>query len=308
MGKGCCGGTGTCACKIVGGRLTTVPGTGTSQDPFEINSEVSLGTEDSPVFDLGISGDGTRIAPWILRLAFAATASINDIPNVSAAAPANGNVLTYSVAEGKWVAGPASVTSGGLISSDNTIDGDGSTGAPLTVHPDTSRFIQATTAGVGLNDSGINRMVRQFADAATRAAAAIAPVVNTLSMLASNPGQVDYWNGAAWVPITNGISTDVQSGQLLSLSGSYAGGPTVKYVGQISDTTDAAGLFEVIPAADLSTYAGVLSAQVTPTGSGSAWVPMVDTDTDRIVATAWRLDDTEYASSPVTAVVEALLY
>lgn len=309
MPKGCCGGNGTCACKVEAGRLIAVSGAGSSQDPIVIGADLALSSEDTQTFDVGISGDGTLAAPWIVRVVFASTARWTDLPDIDAPNPNDGDVAHYSVAAGKWVTGPPNAATPGAIFHDTSVNGDGSASAPLGVKADGARFLTVTTTGVGISNTGLAQMVRTFADEATRDADTIPPALNSISLLASEPGRIDYWDGTEWQPALNGIGSDIQTGQLLTLSGAYAGGPLVQYVAQLSDTTDVDGLVELVPADDLATYAGVLSAKVTPTGSGTAWVPMVDTDTDRIVATAVRVDDgSPLAASPVTGVVEALLY
>lgn len=305
----CCSQTGTCACKMQDGRQVEITGSGTSQDPFVISSTASLAVEDNAVFDLGLTGNGTLDSPWTLSLGYASTSRLTDLPDVIAPAPTNAQVLQFSTAEGRWVAGPPATATPGAISKDTSLTGDGSASSPLGVRANAARYLRVTASGVELTDAAINRMVRVFPDAATRAATTIVPETTTISVLNTDPGRLDYWDGAEWLPISNGIQLAVQPGELLSLSGTYDGGTVIQYVDPVfSAETGIDGTFEVISADTLSNYAGVLTAQVVPTGD-VAWTPMIDTDTDRIVGRAYRVDDgTPYAGFALTGIVTALLY
>lgn len=304
----CCGSSGTCACKISGGRHINVSGTGTSQDPFVVSSNATLAVSDSTTFDLGLSGTGTSDDPWVLQVGYANGSRLTDVPDVNAASPTDGHVLAWNETSGFWEPIPATVAEAGAVATDQSLSGDGSLGAPLAVRPDDTRFITVTVNGVGLSDDGLNAIIRPFADATARAAASPAPEIGAVSMLLSEPGRLDFWDGADWSPITNGLQLDVKPGEVLALSGSYAGGTVTQYVTLLSETTDVNGQFTVIPAVDLTGYAGVLSVHVQPVGS-IGWTAVVDADTDRIVGTAYRLDDgTPYAGYTLSASVSALLY
>lgn len=302
----CCGSTGTCACKIEGGRHITVTGTGTSQDPFRVASNASLAVADNATFDMGLSGSGTPEDPWVLQVGYASGSGLNNLPDVSVPTPGDWHVLAFNPATQTWESAPPSVTEAGGILSDASINGDGSVGAPLGVNA--VRFLSVDVDGVGLSDAGINSLIRPFADATARAAADPPPSIGAISMLATDPGRLDYWDGTGWAPITNGIQLDVQPGEVLNLSGTYNGGTVTQYVTQLDVTTDVNGQFEVIPAVDLTGYAGVLTVQVQPLGS-IGWAAVVDVGVDNVTATAYRLDDgTAYAGYTLTATVSALLY
>lgn len=304
----CCGSTGTCACKIEEGRNITISGSGTAQDPFVVDANVALAVEDTPVFDLGLTGAGTLASPWFLSVRFTDAARLNDIPDVQVDSPSSGQVLGWSQALGKWVAQAPTTAAAGGMTTDTSLLGDGSIGAPLQVREDGARFITTTASGLGLSDTGINGLVRKFPDAIDRAAASPTPVLGALSVLATSPTRVDVYDGTGWVPITNGVTLDVQGDELLALSGSYANGDVTQRIENISVETDAEGSFDVIGAADLVGTAGVLSVHVQPTG-GIPWVCMVEAATDHISGTAYRLDTgAPYAGVVVTASVTALLY
>lgn len=305
----CCGSVGTCACKVEGGRGVTITGTGTAQDPFVIASDRALDVEDTPTFNLVLTGNGTLQSPWLLHVEYAPTAQLTDLPDVDAPAPTNGQVLTWDEGLAQWVPAAAVTAPPGAVTTDTSLDGDGSVDAPLGVVADDARYLIVTADGVGLTDTGINRLVRPYADAASRAADPIAPLPNAISILDNVPGRLDYWNEetSEWRPISNGIGLDV-TGEFLQLSGPYNAGPVTTRLEQISATTDANGEFEVLSAADLSTYAGVLTVHLQPVGT-VPWIPLVRAEADRVVGKAYRLDDgTPYVGFILNATLTAMLY
>lgn len=304
----CCGSTGTCACKIIGGGNTVVTGMGTSQDPFVITNEAELGVLDTKTFNLTLTGEGTNDNPWNLAVQLAGTAELSDLPDVGDAAPVNGQVLGWSDADQAWVPQPATTAAAGDVLTGTSIEGDGSSGAPLDVTVDPARYLTVTVAGVGLSDEGLNTIIRPFADATARNAADPPATPGAVSMLASNPGMLDYWTGTAWEPVTNGLQLDVQPGQFLQLSGPYAGGAVTQFVKQVSGITDPGGAFTLLDTDDLAGYAGVLSVQVQPTGV-TPWACVANSSVDIVYGVAYRLDDgTAYAGYSVSAIVTALLY
>ena len=306
----CCGSTGSCACRVTGGRGITIRGTGSSQDPFVVESDRALDTQDNDQFNLILTGAGTLASPWLLEVQYAATADLNGLPDVDTetTAPTNGQVLAWNDSQQKWLPAAPTTAAAGSVTVGNGINGNGSAGTPLVAKSDTARYIQVSAAGLGLSDAGINRMLRMFATDADRNATTIAPETNTLSIVATRPGRIDYWDGDSWEPLKAGIFSDA-AGQLLPLSGNYpAGGQVTQYVRQIVANTDANGVFDVIPAANLAGYSGVLSAHVQPVG-GTPWTCMVLTATNKITGVARRVDDgTPYAGFTINATVTALLY
>lgn len=306
MAKGCCGGG--LPPKIEAGRHVTVDGLGTPQEPLIISVTTDLAVEDNEVFNLILDGNGELDSPWRLQAAFAPTATLNDLPDVQAVNPPSGYVLTWNTADQKWEPAPPSVVPPGSVLHGNGITGDGSAGLPLTAVGDGTRYIQITGAGIGLNDGGLNALIRPFIDAAHRASASPPPVEGTISVLASNPDVLDYFDGADWIPITGGNGKDIQPGQLLALSGGYAGGRTTDYVAQLAATTDSAGTFVVIDNADLAGYSGVLDCNVQETGT-TPWKCVLRAGTNNIVATAYRIDNgAVYPGASITGTVRALLY
>ncbi len=487
----CCGGSGTCACKVQEGRHVSVTGTGTSQDPFVIAAQTHIDVLDTDQFNLAIYGEGTLASPWVLAVNYANGASLNGVPDVAADGVTNGQVLSWDAVNSRWIPtapltagtpgvttknlvlnpsfevnttgwtginatlGRAATAAHGLISlsiaasaagaagartasgtggmpvtgntayavqakfrapatprnctvaitwvdsagadistatspavSDvldaftkvthsatspanavyayitvtvldaaasevhwvdgamfekgsvaspygdgstpgwdwtgtanlsasgpvvgvakgNGLTGDGSPSSPLAVAGDAARFIAVSTNGVGLSDAGLNRLVRVFADATARGNANPAPVAGTLSILQTNPSQIDYFDGVTWLPVTGGVGRDAV-GQFLARSGNYTGGAITMFVRQMSVVTDATGAFVALSATDLAAYAGVLSCKVIPTGTGTAWAPMVAPGTGIVTCVARRVSDgNPHAGVTVTATVEATLY
>lgn len=303
----CCGSAGTCACRIDAGRNIDVQGSGTSQDPYVIASDVYLAVEDSEVFDMGLTGSGTLASPWVVTVRYRSEVGIAGLPDVSEIAPTTGQVLGWDGSTWKPVA-PTTAAAGSVLT-DASLAGSGSVGAPLQVRENAARYLETTAAGLGVTDGLIQRIVNIYPDATTRTNAGAPAIHSTLSMLQNKPGRIDWWDGTAWKPITNGISLAVQTGQLLALSGNYvAGTPITEYVAQVAATADASGEFDVISTSALGGYAGVLSVDFQPTG-GTPMVVMPRADTNRIRGKAFRVTDgTAFNGATITGTVRALLY
>ena len=304
----CCGG-GSCSCKIEAGPKVTVTGIGSSSDPFVIAADVSIQVVDTTVFNLTLSGDGSTVSPWVVTLAYAATAKLNDIPDVNADAPTNGQVLAYNTTTSTW--GPVAPTTAatGAVVHDLSLSGDGSAGTPLQVLEAPTRYLSTDAAGLGVTTAGINSLVRKFADSTARAAASPAPVLNSLSSLDNAPGKVDYWNGAAWISLEGAIKADAAANQFLQLSGAYANtAQLTMLVRNFSGVTDSSGNLTVIPSATLSGKAGVLSVGVTVTGAQS-YMPVLGAGANYVFVQARRLDDGALlVSQAITGQVTAYVY
>lgn len=309
----CCGGA-SCSCVIQEGAHIQIIGTGSSADPFVIAGDVALTVTDNSVFDLSLTGLGTTAVPWQLSANFAATAKLNDLPDVNAPAPTNAQVLSWDTATGQWINRAPTTAAAGSVTHDTSLAGDGSAGTPLQVAEDPARMLATSAAGLGLSDSGMNSIVRRFADSTARSAATPAPVNNSLSILASNPGQIDYWNGTAWGPAGVFLLAMVGN-EMFQQSGPYTGAERVTFMVRNVDTiTDASGVFDAVTAVDLAGRAGVLTAmvQATATDLASAINPytvVLVPDSGAIKGVAYRLGDGQpMVLSPVTCTVVALLY
>lgn len=310
----CCGSTGSCVCKVVGSGNTSVTGTGSSQDPFVIEGISVLTSQGTEQFDLVIVGDGSVNNPWYVEVQYAPTASLDGLPDVDETTPpTNGQVLAWDAAAGQWKPVAPTTAASGSVLTGNSVQGDGSSTAPLDVTVDPQANLTIRTTGLDLSDETLNRIVRFYVDSASRDADTLAfpPADGTLSMIGTNLGQLDYWDGTTWQPLDNGIRLAIQPGEMLQLSGPYAGGQVYHYVAQISEVTDANGDFEVIPAASLVDSAGVLSVNVQELGTANPYkaVVWVDSVAGAVMARAYRIDNgAAYVGITADAVVTATLY
>jgi len=305
----CCQGA-TCACKVVaapGGHMT-VTGSGQAQDPFLLAADVAFGVASNTTFNMTQSGSGTADDPWVISVDYAATARLTDLPDVDAPAPGNGQVLGWNASTGQWEAQAPTTASAGTILHNQSLQGDGSAASPLGVVPDANRLIQSSTQGIGLSDNGMASVVRHFANVTDRAAGTPAPTLNSLSILDNVPGRIDYWNGTVWTPLLDRISVTATS-TFLQISGPYnSTTPLNRILGQVSATTDANGNFTVLSSADLATAAGVVSVHVQETGTAAVRV-LVNPVSGQVQGTAYRLTDGQLATNtPVTVLVDAMLY
>jgi hypothetical protein len=308
----CCGGA-SCACKIDPGEGIAVSGSGSPQDPFVISADRVIQTADNVTFDVSVTGAGTTLNPWVLSVTYASTAKLDHIPDVDAPSPTNGQVLGWDNSLQKWTPRAPTTAPTGAVSHDTSLQGDGSVGDVLRVNANSARGVESTASGVGLTDATMNMLVRRYTDAAERAATSPTPVVNSLSALTSNPGEIDYYDGSAWVPVKGPYDSAIQSTGFMQMSGAYDGTRLTRLVKEINDTTDANGLFDVLSITDLAGAGGVLTMQFTETGDDPL-VPSlahvtVYPQTDHVVGVALTITDgTPLASQPVMGLVEAWLY
>lgn len=303
----CCGGA-TCGCLIQAADKISLVGSGSAQDPFVISADVDLEVSDNTTFNLSLGGTGTTGSPWVLTLGYASTAKLDDIPDVNAPAPTNGQVMGWDSATSKWTPRAPTTAASGSVVNDTSLNGDGSGGSPLSVAEDPDGYIETTLDGIGLTDEAKLSLNRRFGNDAARGADSLVPVLNAVTMLDSNPGQMDFWNGSAWIPVTNGIRRDMGP-EMLALSGSYVDGTPITIITrQVSVTTDATGYFDVVGAADLVSASGVLVCHFQETGT-VPFKAMIYPSIDHIGGTAYRLDDgTPYATQVITGVVTAYIY
>lgn len=307
MPSGCCSGN-TCACQVFGQGGVTITGSGLPSDPFIIDADTYHTDSNNGLFIVDNTGTGTVADPYAMEVTYAPGARLDDIPNVNTPTPSNGQVLTWNSATSMWEAAPPAIAPAGAVVHDLSLLGDGSAGAPLGVVAHQARYIGVSSSGVGLNDGGMAAVVHHFAGMSERAASIPTPVTNMLSMLGTNPGVIEWWNGTAWKPLPNQTGW-VASEALLELSGPYAAGlPVTVMIVQVDTTTDANGVFDILSAASLTGRSGVLTVGIAETGS-VAWKAMVFDNVTKISGTAYRLTDGSLmAGTPVTATVQAILY
>lgn len=304
----CCQGA-TCACKVsaVDGGHMTVSGSGQANDPFLITADVDLDAADNLTFDMTVDGEGTVADPWALSVNFAPTARLIDFPDVADTPSATtGQVLAWNGTA--WAPAPPTTAAAGAITHGPSLTGDGSAGTPLAVAPDTARLVQIATAGVGLSDVGMASVVRKFTDATARNAMVPGPVLNSLTMLNSAPGRVDYWDGVKWAPLLDLVGFSVST-EFLQLSGPYNGlTPITRMLRQLSTTTDGTGNFVALSTTDLAGRAGVLSVSLQETGS-IGYKAVLNAVSGQITGKAYSLaDGSPLAGTPITGMVDAYVY
>lgn len=303
----CCQGA-SCSCAVQQGPHITVTGTGAGQDPFIITADVAVSSLSSTDFDLSQVGSGTVADPWVLQVNYAPTSVLDHIPDVNAPTPSNGQVLGWDSATSKWTARAPTTAASGSVLHDTSLTGDGSVGTPLSVNEDPNGYLQTVAGGLGISDDGKNSMVVHYANDATRTADTRVLHINSVTMLDDTPGVQWYWTGTQWLPVTNGVERDFGTGEMLAMSGDYAGGVTTLTVRQVALTTNADGTFDVLTSADLTDAAGVLSCVFQETGP-VPFKAVLNTNIDSIQGTAYRLDDgTTLGSQAISGVAIGYTY
>lgn len=304
----CCQGA-TCACKVsaVDGGHMTISGSGQANDPFLITADIAVGVIDNLIFDMTINGTGTIADPWLLSVNFAPTARLADFPDVVDGAATTGQVLAWNGTQ--WAPSAPTTAAAGSVSHDPSLTGDGSAGAPLAVVPDSARGLQIAATGVGLSDTGMRATTRHFPDATTRNAMAPGPAVNTLTMLDTALGEVDFWDGTKWMPIADRVNTVPGGTEFLQLSGPYNGvTPISRILTTVTATTDGTGQFIILSTAALAGKAGVFSVMFQETGA-TAWSAVLATSAGQVVAKAYQLTDgAPMVGTPITGLVVAYVY
>lgn len=309
MAKGCCGGQGTCACQIIGRGAMEVSGSGLPSDPFVLDVEVDFESSFNKTFTTIIEGNGTAATPYSPVVNFSDTAQLDDLPDVMAPNPTNGQVLAWDSAQARWVPVAPTTAAAGSVIHDTSLDGDGSAGTPLAVRPHPTRLIGTFPTGIGLTDAGMAAATQKFVDEAARDAAITAPFLNQLTMLDTDPGVLHYWTGSQWMPLPNQTGWEVPGEAMLELSGSFVTGlPATVMVLQFAATTDANGRFDVLGTTELAGRSGVLTCLLSESGV-TPWKAMLNVSSNKIVGTAYRLSDASVmAGTPVTGTVQAILY
>lgn len=312
----CCGST--CACKMValddlaGNAALEVAGTGTMQDPFTFRFLGTVADAD-PNGDVLLVVDFDPSRGYVLTPSFAPTSKLDHLGDVAAPAPSNGYVLGYNSGTGKWQPQAPTSAAPSSVHTDSSLSGDGSTGAPLNVRHDPDGGTTTGPAGVKLTALALSELTLRFSDATARATAIPAPTLNQLTMLDSNPGQVQFWDGTAWsnVEVFSGITYDTP---LLQLSGPPDGSNFVLYTGLVTGSTDNLGRIVLLDAADLLSLgaSGVISASFTAQVGVSTEVPCIviidGSDDTQLAGIAYALDgtgpiDTQNIRGSLTAVL-----
>jgi hypothetical protein len=275
---------------VTAGTGVSIDGSGSAIDPFVISADLNLAVADNAVFDLTVVGDGSSSDPWTISVAYASTAKLDNIPDVNAASPSNGQVLAWDSATSTWHPITAPTAAPGIIQSDNSLDGDGSVGAVLRVHANGARgLVNDATNGVGIADGYINYMARRFASSGARSSADPAAVLNSLSLLNGQVGVLWYYDGTQWEAV-NGVGFDVQD-ILLNLSGPYTPTVPIRYINKwVEDTVGPDANITILSPADLSGYSGVINAIYTSNSFNNPFIVAVHPDVDRVYARCFDPD------------------
>lgn len=311
----CCGNT--CACvlregpTLAGNHPLSVTGNGTTQNPYIVTFKGI--TFDSDAGDLQITRSFDTDDGYHVVLNFAPTSSLSHLGDVQGGAVQRGQVLAWNGSA--WAPTAPVTASPGAVVTKSSIAGDGSGSTPLGVATDPLGGIEEGTDGIKLTDLVHSELVLRYPDAATRDADPTAPVLDQLSMLDTNPGYVDYWDGTEWTPLM--AVGNVLGSAYLELSGAYQAGSVTVLAKQLADTTDANGVVTLLTADDLAGYAGVLSVSVQPvtpdgyaTGQLTWWLALTPDPSNAVVSgVAFASDGSgEWASQPVRGIVTAYLY
>ncbi len=304
----CCQGA-TCACKVsaVEGGHMVVSGSGQSNDPFLLTADVDVQAHDNLTFDTTVNGTGTAADPWVISVNFSATARLVDFPDVSDVAATTGQVLAWNGTA--WAPAPPTTAAAGSVVVGNGIGGNGSAGTPLTATPDAARLMQTSSSGIGLSDTGMIAVVRHFADATARTAMTPGPALNSLTMLGTAPGEVDFWDGTRWLPILDRVNTVAGGTEFMQLSGPYNGiTPVSRLITTLTTTTDGTGSFTILSTSTLTGRAGVLSILWQETGT-IAYKAVLSASGGQVLGKAYKLTDgSPYAGQVINGMYVAYVY
>lgn len=127
-----------------------VTGSGSVNSPYLISSALNLTVMDSATIDLAMTGDGSATEPYVLSAN--ATMDLDALTDVSTAGGATGYVLAQQ-SDGTFALAPPSTAPVGAITVGDGIDGDGSSGDPLTIQLAPSSGLTLTSAGLAVAGS-----------------------------------------------------------------------------------------------------------------------------------------------------------
>ena len=135
------------------------------------------------------------------------------------------------------------------------------------------------------------------------------PQVNALTMLATAPGEVDFWDGSKWLPITDRVNTQAGGTEFLQLSGPYNGiTPIARVMSAITATADGTGTFTILSTAALAGKAGVFSVVFQETGP-LAYKAVLNAVGGQVVGKAYNLTDgSAAAGATINGLVIAYVY
>lgn len=142
---GCSGGT--CSCIIRGAGTTQVTGAGTISSPYVIDSRLYVVSGTEGTANTAITGSGSAGDPYVFNVS--QDVYLNDIQDVVASGGSTGDVLAKQ-ADGSFALVPPVTAPVGAISTDSTLDGDGSSGDVLGVNVQSGGGLEATPTGLAV--------------------------------------------------------------------------------------------------------------------------------------------------------------
>lgn len=123
---------GVCACVITAGDGLLVTGSGTSNDPYVVQSKYE-GTvvqgQDTATLNVTVTGSGPASDPYVVS--GDVTMPMSALTDVAAQSPADGDTLVWLVDH--WESQPPSTVPPGAVSTAQGLSGDGSQSNPLGV-------------------------------------------------------------------------------------------------------------------------------------------------------------------------------
>lgn len=110
---------------------------------------------DTPTIDLTLFGRGNQNEPYLLQAS--ATIELDELSNVNAPSPANGNVLGWNGTQ--WAPVPPTTAPSGAIAHGCGLTGDGSGGAPLAIAAGSGLTCDAPSGVVKVDDAYIDARI-----------------------------------------------------------------------------------------------------------------------------------------------------
>lgn len=148
-----------CGCLVRGSGGISVTGAGSRDNPYIVSGGVYLNTENSPTVELNLTGEGSNIAPYILRAD--ASLSLGELDDVSTTNTTVGHVLTRQAGGGFALAPPATIPPG-TVNAGNGLAGDGTSGDPLRVRLQTNSGLEVNSTGLAISGMTMLTYTPQF--------------------------------------------------------------------------------------------------------------------------------------------------
>lgn len=146
---GCAGSS--CSCVIKGAGTVTVTGSGTTARPYVVDSRLYLAGGVAGNVDISLVGGGSIDDPYVIN----ATVDVylDDLQDVNTAGGSTGDVLALQ-SDGSYALVAPVTAPVGAISTDTSLDGDGSSGDPLGVAVAAGGGLTVTGTGLALTGIG----------------------------------------------------------------------------------------------------------------------------------------------------------